>query len=168
MPSNGAADPRVAAAPAQIGDSRVDVRIAGARVLLQQASHGHDHPRLAVAALGDLLCDPGILERMGGFPRESLDGGNPADRGGRSGDEAGADRQPVEMHRTGPAEAGAAAELGTRQAEMVSEYPEKRRILICIDPVETPVDVKFHEMSPLQPASSSAGYAKFWRKFRQN
>ena len=42
---------------------------------LQQDGRGHDLPRLAVAALGHVLGDPGLLER----PAEVV--GEPLDRG---------------------------------------------------------------------------------------
>jgi hypothetical protein len=53
---NGFADAEVGAAPAEISAHRViDIRIAGFRVRREQCSSGHDLPRLAVAALRNLL-----------------------------------------------------------------------------------------------------------------
>src|SRR5687768_4530286 len=42
------------AAATDVGDARVDVRVGGPRLLLQQRRDRHDHPRLAVAALRHL------------------------------------------------------------------------------------------------------------------
>src|SRR3990172_4377346 len=70
-----APDPRVGAATAEVAaDGGVDVGIGRARLARQQLRRRHQHPRLAVAALRDLLRDPGLLQRMAPVGREPFDG----------------------------------------------------------------------------------------------
>src|SRR5437016_1214230 len=48
-------------APTEVGDPRVDLVVARLRRVLQEGGHRHDHARLAVATLRDLLVEPGLL-----------------------------------------------------------------------------------------------------------
>src|SRR5262249_1589788 len=48
---NGLPDTMVRAAPAGVGDARVDLGVAGTRAVVEERERRHDHPRLAVAAL---------------------------------------------------------------------------------------------------------------------
>ena len=75
---NGRADARIGAAAAQVsGHGFIDVGVAGCRVLLEQGCGAHDLARLAVAALGDLVLDPGRLHGVqGGGRAQTLDRGD--------------------------------------------------------------------------------------------
>src|SRR5262245_34719202 len=69
------ADARVGPTAADVGHRRVDVLVARVRVLREQRDRRHDLARLAVAALRDLVVDPGLLHRVQlPFLREALDG----------------------------------------------------------------------------------------------
>jgi hypothetical protein len=70
------ADAVVSAAPARVGDPGIDVDVGGLRLVLQKRDGAHDHPRLAVAALGDVELLPGELDRVGSIGRQSFDGGD--------------------------------------------------------------------------------------------
>src|SRR5437899_3425628 len=63
---NGLAHLLERAAAADVGDPRVDVGIGRLRLVLQERRHRHDHPGLAVAALGHLVVDPRLLHRVQG------------------------------------------------------------------------------------------------------
>src|SRR3954469_19477049 len=49
------------AAPANIGDGLIDIGVGRFRLLLEQRRDRHDHAALAIAALRDVLGDPGLL-----------------------------------------------------------------------------------------------------------
>src|SRR2546427_13173701 len=82
---DGGADALVGAAAADVGHRRVDVGVAGPRLLRQQRRGRHDLTRLTVPALRDVFRDPGALDFVDAVRRQALDGGDafPGDRGNR-------------------------------------------------------------------------------------
>src|SRR5258705_8434442 len=65
------------AAAADVGDPRVDVGVGRLRLVVQERRHRHDHPGLAVTALGHLVVDPGLLDLMQhAAVRQALDRGD--------------------------------------------------------------------------------------------
>src|SRR5262249_18959108 len=106
----------------------VGVGVARLRLLLEERAGRKDHPRLAVAALRDVLLDPGLLAAVRAVARQALDGGEALAR--RLGDRhlAGAHRAPVLEDGAGPADADAAAVLCAGEPELVAEHPEERRV----------------------------------------
>src|SRR3954453_16014554 len=50
------------AAAADIGDGFVDVVVGGLGFLVEKCGHGHDHSGLAIAALRNVIRDPGLLD----------------------------------------------------------------------------------------------------------
>src|SRR3954454_824439 len=54
------------AAPADIRDGFVDVLVGRLRLLLEKGGHGHDHAGLAIAALRNVISDPGRLHFVQG------------------------------------------------------------------------------------------------------
>src|SRR5262245_33927777 len=97
---NGLAHLLERAAATDVGDLRVDVGVGGLRLGLEQRRHGHDHARLAVAALRNLVVDPGLLHLVEDAARgEALDGGDLLADERADGLEAGADRGAVDVHR---------------------------------------------------------------------
>src|SRR5262245_10657741 len=61
---NGLPNTVIRAAPAGVGDARVDVGVGGTRAVVEERQRRHDHPRLAVAALRCIKFLPGHLNRM--------------------------------------------------------------------------------------------------------
>ena len=55
------ADANISSAAADIGKVGIDISVGGLRVLLQKRHCSHDLTGLAVAALRDILCKPGLL-----------------------------------------------------------------------------------------------------------
>src|SRR5213594_1627304 len=123
---NGLAHLLERAAATDVGDPRVDVGVGRLRLVLQQRRHGHDHPGLAVAALGHVVVDPGLLDLVqDAAGREALDRGDLLALRRGDGQHAGADRLAVEVHRAGPAHGDAAAVLGAGEAGLLADRPQK-------------------------------------------
>src|SRR5262245_47146354 len=62
--ADGTPHPGERAAAADVGDACVDLVVRWTRVLRQQPANRHDHPRLTVTTLWNLLIDPGLLHRV--------------------------------------------------------------------------------------------------------
>src|SRR5215472_8831615 len=97
--------------------------------ILRQKRRGlHDLTRLAVAALWDLLGDPGFLDRMAQIGGETLNGGDPLRAYRAHWRLAGAHRLSIEVHRTRSAQTHAAAILRAGQSQCVAQSPQQRDI----------------------------------------
>jgi hypothetical protein len=109
---------------------------------VEQGSGGEDLAALAVAALGDVEVDPGLLEEVelavGG---EAFDGGDVA-VGFGNGELAGADGLAVDVDGAGAAFADAAAVLGALEVELVAQDPEERGVVGDVDGEGVAVDVE--------------------------
>src|SRR5438309_10743116 len=113
-------------AAADVGDPRVDVGVGRLRLVLEECRHCHDHPGLAIAALGHLEVDPRLLDLVqGGAARQTLDRGDLLALGRADRQHAGADRLAVEVHRAGSAHRDAAAVLGAGEAGLLADRPQK-------------------------------------------
>src|SRR6202158_924001 len=65
------------AAAADIGDGFVDVLVGRLRLVLEKGRHRHDHAALAIAALRDVVGDPGLLHLVQrALRRKPLNGGD--------------------------------------------------------------------------------------------
>src|SRR5215471_11939209 len=113
---NGGADALIGAAAADVaGHGRIDVGIAGLRILGEQRSGGHDLSRLAVTALRNVELDPGALHRVAVVARQTLDGNDVlAARGAHRG-YAGTHRRTLQMHGAGTAQCHPTAVFGARE-----------------------------------------------------
>src|SRR5438874_2247610 len=80
----------IGAAATDIGDGAVDIGVARLWPILEEGGDRHDHPALAIAALRDVVVDPGLLYLV-----QRPIGGKALDRG----DLFGADR--ADRDRTG-------------------------------------------------------------------
>ena len=100
---HGAADGAVGAAAADVGQDFVDVLVARLGLGLEQRRRGHDEAGLAVAALGHLLLDPGLLHGVQRALPQPFDGDHrlAGDVGRRH--RAGAHRHAVDMDGAGAA-----------------------------------------------------------------
>src|SRR5262249_34986217 len=95
---DGAADPRVGAATANVSRHRiVDVRIGGLWILGEQHGGGHQLSGLAVSVLGHLLSEPRALKRMSVALGEPFDGGDPLSLRPGEGRDARANCVPFEI-----------------------------------------------------------------------
>src|SRR5580658_5100365 len=115
------ANAHVCAASANVsGHGRVDVGIVGMRGRVQQRSCGHDLSRLAVAALDDFQIEPGLLHLGAGCGgADCLDRRDGALADGSHGQQTGAHRRAVDVHRAGPALRDAAAEFGAGESQKI-------------------------------------------------
>src|SRR5437867_823897 len=110
--------------PTDVGDPRVDIGVGRLRLLLQEGRHRHDHARLAVAALRDLVVEPGLLHLVQGpAVGQAFDGGDLLALGGDNGQHAGTDRGAVEVHGTGAALRDTAAVLGAGETHLLTDRP---------------------------------------------
>src|SRR5216684_2974023 len=87
------------AATADIGDGFVDVLVGRLRLLLEQRRHRHDHSALAIAALRDIVGDPGLLHFVQcAIGAQSFDGGDLIAGGLADQHAAGSHRDTVDMN----------------------------------------------------------------------
>src|SRR3954471_3285464 len=129
---DGGDDAVVGAAAADVAVHVLDDLLAR-RVLVSAKQLGrlHDLAGLAVAALRHLLGDPGFLQWMRAIGRQALDGrhARPLDGSERRG--ARAHRLAVDMHGARAAERRTAAELRSGELDLIADYPEMRRAVLC-------------------------------------
>src|SRR5262249_47724352 len=104
------------------------------RLVLEQRRHRHDHPALAIAALRNVVIEPGLLHLVQRavlrqpFDRGDLPAGDRAQR-----HRARAHRNAVDMDGAGAALGDAAAVLGAGQPDRVAQHPQQRRVGVDID-----------------------------------
>src|SRR5690606_11491138 len=117
----------------------------------QQRAGGHQLAGLAIAALHDVLLQPGGLEgtadlRLG----ERLDGGDLLSAQRLDPERAGPGGDAVDMDGAGAAQAGPAAELGPDHTQLVPQDPEQRHIAGDVDLMFDAVDgdLEGHRLSP--------------------
>jgi hypothetical protein len=91
-----------------------DVLVGRMRVLGQQVCRRHDHPGLAIAALGDVEIDPSFLNWMIAVRGQALDRRYAFSLGYADRHDAGSSRSILDMHRAGPASPDTAPELASR------------------------------------------------------
>ena len=109
----------VGATATDVGDRAVNVPVGGNGVALQQGGGGHDHTCLAVATLGHVHLNTGLLDRMGAVRGESFDGGYRLARDFTHSDATGAYGASVDVHGAGAALLDAAAVLGSVELEVI-------------------------------------------------
>ena len=113
-------DTRVGAATADVGHRLVDILVRRLGLFLEQRSGRHHLTRLAIAALRNLVLDPGFLHRVHpAARREPLDRHHllVAHCGHRIGTRA--HRLAIEMHGTGATKSFSATELRSLQLKNI-------------------------------------------------
>src|ERR1700749_1844948 len=101
---NRLADLLEGSAAADIGDGVVDVLVGRLRLVLEKGRHRHDHPALAIAALRNVVVDPGLLHLVqGAVSGEPLDGRDLLADGVADHHATGAHRFSVEVDSTSTA-----------------------------------------------------------------
>src|SRR4029079_607478 len=117
-------------ASANIGDGLVDIRVGRLRLLLEERCNRHDHAALAIAALRDIVGDPGLLHLMQrAIGSETLDRPDLFARGFADGNAAGAHRDTVDMDRTGSALCNPATVFGPGQSDILPDRPKQRCVV---------------------------------------
>src|SRR5262245_18663315 len=129
------------AAAADVGDPRVDVRVGRSGLLLQERRDRHDQPRLAVAALGPVEIDPGLLHLVqDAAVGQALDRRDLLALRRGDGQHAGPHRLAVEVDRAGAAHRDAAPVLGAREPDLLADRPQKGRGRTDVDLLGLAVD----------------------------
>src|SRR5262249_15564316 len=109
---------------------RVDIIVRRVWLVAQQRRSGHDHSWLAVAALGDILFNPGLLARMATVDREAFNSGVALSGSLRDWDLATSHRRVVLVDRAGAADADPASVLGSGHLQQVAQNPQQRRLRV--------------------------------------
>lgn len=144
------ADPRIGAAAAQVARHPVvDIGIGRLRHIGQQVKRLHHLPRLAIAALRDLMVGPGGLHGMErGRGADAFDGGDARALEIAGKGLAGPHGLPVDQHGAGAAQGLAAAVFGAGQPDDIAEKPQKRHVGIGVKVMALAVDGQLHGASP--------------------
>src|SRR5229473_594900 len=112
------------ATAADIGDGLVDVLIGRLRLLLEECRDRHDHSALAIAALRDVIGDPGLLHLVQrALRRQPFDGDDLLADGLADLHAAGSHRDAVDVNRAGAALCNAATIFGAGQAGVFPDRP---------------------------------------------
>src|SRR5258705_1597119 len=100
------------AAAADVGNGVVDVGVSRLGLLLEQSRDRHDHAALAIAALRNVVIDPGLLHPgQHAVERESLDRGDLLADGFADLHATGSHRDAIDLTRPRPALGDAAPKL---------------------------------------------------------
>src|SRR5947209_2994173 len=111
-------------AAADVGDVGVNVGVARFRLLLEQRRNRHDHAALAIAALRNVMLEPGLLHLVQRAARgKSLDRGDLLALGRAHRQRARAHRGSIDMNRAGAALGNAAAVFGAGEADLFPQHP---------------------------------------------
>lgn len=137
---NGLANTLVSAATANVATHGVvDVGVGGMRFLREKRDRGHDLAGLAVAALGNVFRNPGLLDGMAAVFGNALDGGDAFSGNVGDGQHAGTRRFAVDVHSASAALHDAAAEFRAGHVEGVAQNPEKRHVWADVDGLGFPI-----------------------------
>src|ERR1700730_9717628 len=121
------------ATPADVGDGLVDILIGRLRLLLEQGRDRHDHSALAIAALRDVIIDPGLLHPVQrALRRQPFDGGDLFADGFADQHAAGSHRDAVDVNGAGAALCNAATVFGAGQAGVFPDRPQERCIRLDV------------------------------------
>src|SRR5882672_2600689 len=122
------------AAAADVGDGVVDVGIGRLRIVLEQRRDRHDHAALAIAALRNVMVDPGLLNfGQHAIRRQSFNGRDLLADDFANERAAGAHRGAVDENRAGAALRDAAAIFGAGQPDVFTDRPKQRRVRLNVD-----------------------------------
>ena len=132
------------------GHGRVDVRVAGLRILGQQRGRTHDLARLAVTALRHVVLQPSLLNRVIRMRRKTFDGLHLLAHHRSNRRHTGADRLAIHMNGAGAAQRHATAEFGARQVQRIAQHPEQGGVGGRFHLMDRSVDFKrnFHGVIP--------------------
>src|SRR6266404_1117579 len=138
-------------AATDVGDRCVDVGIGRIRLLCQERGCGHDHSRLAVAALRHVVLEPRLLDPVErAFLRQAFDRHDALAFDLRHRRRARADRLAVDVHGARAALRDAAAVFRSGQSDLLTQHPKERRGCIDLDIRGLAIESKAgHRRAPL-------------------
>ena len=163
-------DSHISGATADIAVHRhVDVTVIGVWHFCKQCGGSHDLPGLAIAALRNLVLDPGGLNRLGLACRDRFYGNDLGIANRRDGQGAGAQRLLVHEYGACTALADPAPIFRAGQAKIVPQNPEQRRVALCVDgvPCAIHVDGKCHEFPVSSFARTESGRLRLAATYRK-
>jgi hypothetical protein len=102
---------------------------------VQQTARGHNHARLAKAALRHLFCEPGTLTGMGHVPRQAFDRDEAAPCSLMGRDLTRSNRFAIFKNGARAANADTATELRAGESKRIADYPDERHIGIHVENV---------------------------------
>jgi len=141
-------------------ERRAHVLLARSRVAVEQLFRRHNHAVDAVAALGGLLVDEGLLQRVQfAWRAEAFDRRDLASRYRADRRDAGTDRLAIDQHRASAALRQAAAEFGAVELEVVAQHVEQRRVRLSGNRTAHPIDCQVG--SHACPLARAAGILLF-------
>src|SRR6202020_587268 len=124
--------------------SRPDNSVRGITLVFGQQGGGlHELTRLAIATLGHVERNPGLLERVESILAEMLDGGDVAAGDVADRNAAGTHRRAINMDGTTSAQAGAAVEACSSQPKLVAQNPQERSVGGAFDGASSTIDDDF-------------------------
>jgi hypothetical protein len=149
---NGATDALVGSAAANVARERiVNIGIGGRGVFREERGSGHDHSRLAIAALRDLFLEPGCLSGVVAIGGKAFNGGDVAPGNRRYASDTRTRWFSIHMDGACSALRNTATELCAREAEGVAKDPEQRSVRADLDGMLLAVDGDgdcIHEFPP--------------------
>src|SRR5882672_11103531 len=121
-------------AAADVGNGVVDVSVSRLGLVLEQSCDRHNHPALAIAALRNVMVDPGLLNfGQHTIRRQSFNGRDLLADDFVNERAAGPHRGAVDENRAGAALRDAAAIFGAGQPDVVTDRPKQRRVRLDVD-----------------------------------
>src|ERR1700754_462615 len=137
-------------ATADVGDGVVDVLVGRLRIFLEKSRDCHDHPALAVAALWNVVVDPGLLHLVqGAVGCQSFDRGDLSADGVADKHAAGARCNAVDVNGAGAALCNAASVFGAGKSNVFPDCPKQRRVRVDVDIDSFAVDREVCHRVPL-------------------
>src|SRR5690554_1397834 len=143
------ANTRIGAAAAYVAaHGFINLLFIGCGRVFEQAYGCHNLTRLAVAALGDVIFDPGLLYHL--TYAISFDAFYRCD--GSSGYRrhrcyTGTDGSAVHMHRTGSAYGYATTEFSADHTQLITKYPQQRHVVRDVNILFLTIDLKICHLS---------------------
>ena len=146
------ADARIGSAAADIGHRFVNLCVAWFARFLNERHGRHNLPRLAISALGNLRIDPSLLDRVERAvgARDALNRGDGFARDVANRNAAGPRYLSVDVDAARAARLNTASKFGARQAQLLTDCPEQRRVGLTLKTDGFAIDLGYygHVLSP--------------------
>src|SRR6266446_2790534 len=133
-------DTQVRTAAAKVGDFPLNIGVGGVGILREQGCRCHDLSGLAIAALRHVAFAPGNLRGMLSVGRQTLDRSDLLPRCLTDSCDAGPDWFPVQVNRASATQGHAAPKLRSREADRVTDDPQKGSLGFDVQVISFPID----------------------------